>query len=248
MSDIKVLGVGLGRTGTLSMKIALEELGFSPCHHMRDTITSMTDRNHYLTMLLHNGEDEAALCAYFAGYKAAVDQPGNMFYRQLMKINPDLKLILTVRDTAEQWEKSVKETIFSGSNTSGPRRWLDNLLRALFQPDSVTTIHKIIEKTLGVNPTDHKTDLIKMYKDWNAIIKETVPADRLLVFNVKQGWGPLCGFLEVDIPDRPFPRLNNTAEWRVNVAKYVTVQYVLPSGVAIISGVVMYMLSVLSFE
>ena len=248
MSDIKVLGIGLGRTGTLSMKIALEELGFIPCHHMRDTITSMADRNHYLTRLLHDEEDEEALRAYFAGYKAAVDQPGNMFFRQLMKMNPDLKLILTVRDTAEQWEKSVKDTIFSGSNTSVTRRCLDNLLHALFQPDSVTTIHQIIEKTLGVNPTDHKTDLIKMYDDWNAMIKETVPADRLLVFNVKQGWGPLCGFLGVDIPDKPFPRLNNTAEWKLNVAKYVTVQYLLPAGLAIIAAVVMYMLSVLSFK
>ncbi|KAL5246625.1 hypothetical protein ACHWQZ_G018739 [Mnemiopsis leidyi] len=240
MSDIKVLGVGLGRTGTLSMKVALEELGFTPCHHMRDTISDPTDRNNLLTTLLHNKEDEAALSAYFAGYRAAVDQPGNMFYRQLMKMNPSLKLILTVRDTPELWERSVKETIFSGNNASGLSRWLDYLLRALFQPEAVTTTHKIIEKTLGVNPTDHKTDLIQMYNDWNDMIKETVPSGRLLVFNVKQGWRPLCEFLQVPVPDRPFPRLNNTAEWKANVAKYVTVKFLAPA--VAVAGAVLYML------
>ena len=218
MSGLQVIGAGLGRTGTLSIKQALEELGFNPCHHMKET-TMYNPRPNQTSYFkdIHLGRNKGeALEALFGGYKATVDYPGCMFYEDFMKMNPDAKVILTVRDSPEAWVKSVDETIFGGH---GEGRWFSGklhvLLRSLFvEGHHLFVIRKIMTQTHGVNPDDPKTDLAQMYTDWVNRVKETVPAEKLLVFNVKQGWKPLCDFLGVPVPDTPFPRVNSTKQFQ----------------------------------
>ena len=216
MSGLQVIGAGLGRTGTLSMKKALEELGFNPCHHMEETFLNPkpNQKSHFQDILQENNKEQA-LKALYDGYKATVDYPGCMFYEDFMKMNPDAKVILTVRDSPEAWVKSVEDTIFDGHGTnSWIFRKIHLPIRTIFlEGPHLLVIRKIMTKTHGVDPIDPKTDLAQMYTDWVNRVKETVPAEKLLVFKVKQGWKPLCDFLGVPVPDTPFPRVNSTKEF-----------------------------------
>ena len=217
MSGLQVIGAGLGRTGTLSMKQALEDLGFNPCHHMYETfVNPRANQTSLFEQILVGRNKEEAFEALFGGYKATVDYPGCMFYEDFMKMNPDAKVILTVRDSPEAWAKSVDDTIFRGHRKSNWfSRQIHHLVAAMFldSPHQLV-ISKIMIQTHGVDAEDPKTDLAQMYTDWANRVKETVPAEKLLVFNVKQGWKPLCDFLGVPVPDIPFPRINSTKEFR----------------------------------
>ena len=220
MTDLQVIGAGLGRTGTLSMKLALEELGFSPCHHMSETLKH-PDREHHFRSILKDVEDEEAIKAVFEGFKATVDQPGNIFYEVFMKLSPDAKVILTVRDSPEAWAKSAGNTIFGCNKASNWFQWkLNRFLWDIFEPSQIKMIHKLMSnsKFHGVDPNNPKTDLAQMYSDWNRRVIETVPEEKLLVFNVKEGWKPLCDFLGVQVPDKPFPKVNSTEEWNEHVS------------------------------
>ena len=196
MSNLQVIGAGLGRTGTLSLKTALEELGFSPCHHMIETM-KQPDIQLISEALFNNQEDVSALNKMFSGYQATVDYPGCMFYEQFIKLNPDAKVVLSVRDSPESWVKSVRATIFRGfvSETT---------------PKFLKILHQITIRVHGVDPNDLKTDLVEVYNEWNARVQRTVPNDNLLLFNVKEGWKPLCEFLGVPVPDKEFPKVNST--------------------------------------
>ena len=230
------------------MKLALEELGFTPCHHMTETITH-PDRNHHFRAILQDVENEEAIKAIFVGYKATVDQPGNLFYQTFMKLNPNAKVILTVRDSPESWATSARNTIFSCNNNSG---WIPSNIKRIFwdffEPPQIQLVHKIManKKFHGVDPNDPKTDLAQMYTDWNNRVIETVPAEQLLIFNVKEGWKPLCDFLGVPVPDTPFPRVNSTEEWndlvsiRIEVKLCETLPKVLLAWALLGCGYVLY--------
>ena len=219
MTSLQVIGAGLGRTGTLSLRPALEELGFKPCYHMRDTHSAVNPGKDRLFKFLAEEEDnEFYIKQLFDGYKAAINYPGCLFYEKLTKGNPEAKVILTVKDSPQAWVKSTQDTIFSGNKASN---WLTgkiNGLRLYILPSPVYYLFKIMKKVHGVNPNDPKTDLAQMYTDWNNRVIETVPAGKLLIFNVKDGWKPLCDFLGVPVPDKPFPRANNTKEWNAEVS------------------------------
>ena len=220
MTEMQVIGAGLGRTGTFSMKMAMEELGFNPCHHMWETFIH-PERNHkplFQKILKdRDGDDgEDAIKKIFGGYKATMDYPGCLFYEELMKLNPDAKVVLTVRDTPEAWVKSVTGTVFSMHEASNWLSWkFQEIIRSLAAPDHIPVIVQLMacQRGHGMSPVDPKTDLVQLYTDWVNRVKETVPAEKLLVFNVKQGWKPLCDFLGVPVPDTPFPRANSTEDW-----------------------------------
>ena len=216
MSGLQVIGAGLGRTGTLSVKQALEDLGFNPCHHMYETFKH-PERNHkhHFTSILANENVSEHLEDVFGGYKATVDYPGCMFYEDFMKMNPDAKVILTVRDSPEAWVKSVEDTLFSLHTASNWLSWkFQKIVRSVVAPAHIPVVVELMTRTHGVDPSDPKTDLAQMYTDWINRVKETVPAEKMLVFNVKQGWKPLCDFLGVPVPDTPFPRVNSSEEWK----------------------------------
>ena len=224
MSGLQVIGAGLGRTGTLSMKQALEELGFNPCHHMEETFKhpERNHKHHFISILANENVSEH-LEAVFGGYKAMVDYPGCIFYEEFMKMNPDAKVILTVRDSPEAWVKSVESTIFSRHTASNWLSWnFGKMVMKLAAPAHIPTFMELVTRTHGVDPSDPKTDLAQMYTDWVNRVKETVPAEKLLVFNVKQGWKPLCDFLGVPVPDTLFPRVNSTKEFHAKHRKQKT--------------------------
>ena len=221
MAGLQVIGAGLGRTGTLSMKLALEEIGFNPCHHMAEVMLVRADRNHLFKKIYKEEDNIEAIKELFGGYVAAVDYPGCMFYEEFMKINPDAKVVLTVRDTPEAWAKSARETIFMWNTVqSWLKRKVMVFVKVVLNPH-MYWISRMMVKVHGVNPNDPKTDLAQMYTDWNNRVIETVPAEQLLIFNVKEGWKPLCDFLGVPVPDTPFPRVNSTANFKEMMGAHI---------------------------
>ena len=204
MTDLKVIGAGLGRTGTKSLQQALVLLGFGPCHHMTDLLPD--NQEHLWPMwkeILRSSEDKSEkLKEAFRGYVATTDYPGCLFYKELLQWNPDAKVILTVRDNPEKWVESARATIFPVEST---RESDSNSARQ----ELGHSFHAYMTKVHGVDPHKPETDLRKFYLDWNEEVKRNVKEENLLVFNVKEGWGPLCKFLDVPEPEQPFPNVNS---------------------------------------
>jgi hypothetical protein len=199
---LDIIGAGFGRTGTLSLKLALEQLGFAPCYHMVEVFGRPE----------HNAVWEGAAegkptdwKSFLAPYRAGVDWPICYFWRELAGIFPDAKFILTERDP-ESWYKSISQTIIASMTR---HRESDDPVR---QKQARMGQLIVGEKTFG-NRYD-KDHVIAVYKRHNQDVKDTLPASRLLVYDTPQGWGPLCEFLGVPIPATPFPKTNSTDEFR----------------------------------
>ena len=209
--SIQVIGAGLGRTGTLSLKAALEELGFARCYHPLAVFASMDQARAWDAAARGEPVDWDRL---FAGYRATVDMPGCMFYRELLDKYPEAKVILTVRDP-ERWYDSVRQTILFAFSAFpkwivmlSPRmrvfqRMMDRLWDGLFQ-----------------GRFEDRAFAIDAFSRHNEQVRRDVPADRLLVYEISQGWGPLCAFLGVPVPEgKPFPHLNDAAEFRAQIRR-----------------------------
>ena len=216
--ELKVIGAGFGRTGTLSVKVALEELGFGPCYHMSEVFSHPDDAKQWEALTKGEPVDWGHL---LAGYQAIVDWPGCAFYEDLMQTYPDALVLLTVRDP-ENWYASASSTIFEVSRRiSGARRTfpLSLVARILFRGQLRVgrMINALIwQETFGGNFED-KDHAIAIFNQHIENVKQRVPPDRLLVYNVKEGWEPLCAFLGVDVPrDTPFPHLNDRANFAGN--------------------------------
>jgi hypothetical protein len=197
---LKVIGAGFGRTGTLSLKVALEQLGFGPCYHMVEVFPKPEAPAQWIAALDGAPDWEAI----FAGYGCTVDWPAAHFWRDLMDYYPDAKIILSVRDT-ESWFASTQATIFSPRLVSGDA--------AAIPPHILEMLTRIALADVGGSPADHDA-CIAAFERHNAEVTKTVPADRLLVFESSQGWAPLCHFLNVAVPDAPYPRANSQQEFQ----------------------------------
>ena len=198
---LRVIGAGLGRTGTMSLRDALNQLGFGPCYHMLEIIRNPGYARHWARLAQGRPVDWEEV---FAGYQASVDWPACSYWRELAGHYPDAKLILTVRDP-EQWFASTQRTIFS-----------DGHLEPFFAPGADPDWRLMIERLYGVTFHDRgqqREHAIAVFKAHNADVQRSVPRDRLLVFDVAQGWEPLCRFLGVPVPELPFPRVNTTEDW-----------------------------------
>ena len=195
---LKVIGSGLGRTGTLSTKLALEQLGFTPCHHMVEVF--MHPESVPLWIDAQNGKGDWD--AIFSGYQSMVDHPGCIHWRELMDFYPDAKVLHTLRDP-DKWFDSTQATIFDPNRSGppgGPMKTFFEQLHAWYGGD--------------IHDRAFMTDFFRRHTE--AVIAG-VPKDRLLVFEVAQGWAPLCAFLGVSIPETPFPRENSTEQFRGRV-------------------------------
>ncbi|MBT8449302.1 MAG: hypothetical protein KJO69_06410 [Gammaproteobacteria bacterium] len=202
---MQIIGTGVGRTGTYSLKLALNQLGFGPCHHMEEVLHNMPTQVPLWTAAVN---DKADWSAIYDGYPSAVDWPTAGFFRELVATYPDAKFVHTERN-AESWADSFGGTIYTllqGKDKAPPE-----------MQDWLAMASGVITKT-GFPEGLDKNGLIHAFNAHNYAVKETIPADRLLVFQVKQGWQPLCDFLGVDAPDEDFPRTNDRAEFwdRVN--------------------------------
>ena len=223
---LKVIGAGCGRTGTESLKKALEKLGFAKCDHMVELIKS-TWRVPMLEAL-HRGE-KVDFDALFEGFQSAVDFPWAMYYRQLMEAYPEAKVVLTVRDP-DAWYDSARKTIFRGMPPGA--MWVARALGVFSKnargfPRWWSYVQSAVMQDFAEGRTHDRAFMTEKFRRWNEEVQATVPKDRLLVFEVKQGWEPLCEFLEVDVPDEPFPRSNDRDSFKErtkikNMAKVIT--------------------------
>jgi hypothetical protein len=226
--SIAVIGAGFGRTGTLSLREALVRLGFGPCDHMLENFEHPERFALWQTVLRSKRAGEPIdWRPLLTGYRAVVDWPGAYFWRDLISTHPDAKVILTVRDP-ERWYDSTTRTIFrlrSPEKTgAGERAMLRLLLLAM--PGLRTAADFIDDSIWGDTCGGRFTDrehALRVFKDHIREVQAAVPADRLLVFDVKEGWGPLCGFLGVPVPkDEPFPHVNDSVSFQRQMRERLT--------------------------
>jgi hypothetical protein len=193
---LQVIGAGLGRTATFSLKFALEYLGFGPCYHMSEVFAGAR-RNVPLWVDVVQGKRNWD--TVFAGFNSTTDYPACTYWRELADYYPAAKLVLTVRDP-DSWFGSVSETIFS-----------QKMQGSLAGTPAGTMMSGVIFQAFGDRVSDRA-----FMTDWflrrNQQVIDALPSDRLLVFSPKQGWEPLCSFLAVPVPDVPFPRVNSRDE------------------------------------
>jgi hypothetical protein len=211
--SIQIIGAGFGRTGTASLKLALERLGYSKCYHMSELIQNPEQVKYWKALQDRNEPDWNDL---FKGYKATVDFPGCMYYKQLMVKYPEAKVILTLRD-ADKWWQSAHDTIYRATDNTGMRVVFNFI--GLFVPKlrkmgrvfdfARTTIWEQMFEGKFLNKEFAKATFNKFNQD----VITAVPKDKLLIFEVKQGWEPLCTFLNVPVPNEAFPKVNDTEEF-----------------------------------
>ena len=200
---LSVIGAGFGRTGTLSMKMALEQLGVGRCYHMVEVFEKPQHMALWRAAADGHPVDWDAL---LAGYGATVDWPACHFWRQLMDHFPDAKVLLTVRD-AERWYESAYDTIYQAM--IGPLPVANPETRA--QREMAVKI--VLEDTFGGRFED-RAHAIGIYERHNAEVRRAVAPNRLLVYEIGQGWEPLCRFLGRPVPADPFPRVNSRDDFR----------------------------------
>jgi len=204
---MKIIGAGFGRTGTLSLKLALERLGVGRCHHMAEVFADPAQPGIWLQVA--NGE-RRDWDTIFAGYGATVDWPGCRYWRELMEHHPQATVLLSLRDPL-RWHASVMNTIY---------RTLASELPA-DAPGPLRTQHAMVRKLVLADTFDGRLDdrdhAIAVFQRHNEAVQRAVPAERLLVYQASQGWEPLARVLGVPIPDEPFPRVNSTEEFQQNM-------------------------------
>jgi hypothetical protein len=219
---VKVIGAGLPRTGTTSMKAALERLGFGPCYHMVELMTHPGHVDRWLSVMSGQVKSREDWDGVFeGGYQAAQDWPASHYWRELADAYPEAQVVLTVRDP-HTWYPSVR-MLLSGENRpdmSGDlpepmrqrievmnrlRPMMDHIGQAYFGPEWHFRGDMVSEERA-----------VEAFNRHVASVRESVPADRLLVFDVREGWEPLCAFLGVPVPaEEPFPHLNDAESMRL---------------------------------
>jgi hypothetical protein len=197
LAGLEIIGAGFGRTGTTSLKHALEYLGYR-CYHMEEVARNYEQGHIEFWRDKYNGEKERSYDDVFKKYRATVDFPACTYYRDLMAAYPDAKVLLSVRDS-EGWWKSFDKLM----RVNASMRWL------IFIPP-VRRFYRLVgqlkQEVFGGEPDRDR--YIRVYEEHNAKVQAEVPPEKLLVWDVKDGWEPICEWLGVDVPEIPFPHSN----------------------------------------
>lgn len=202
----------------MSLKVALEELGFGPCYHMTELFEYPEHARYWEAA---RRDEPANWNAFLDEYGSTTDWPACTFYAGLMKKYPDAKVLLTVRDP-ERWYQSTRSTIYEMSRLveispySRPIFRLIGLLRPGMRAITRLTTEIIWGETFD-GRFEERDHAIGVFERHNEEVRRRVPPEKLLVYEVKEGWEPLCEFLGVGVPDRPFPSLNDAAVMRRRV-------------------------------
>jgi hypothetical protein len=195
---LSVIGAGYGRTGTLSLKAALEQLGYLKCHHMIEVLRSPEQIEAWMAAARGDPMNWDAL---FSGYLASVDWPSCHFYRELAAHYPQARVVLTVRDPRE-WYESMNATT------------LRVIRRSMAEhPDRPSLGTELVVNGAFGGDIDSAAHAIEIFEAHTAEVIAAIPAERLLVFDVREGWEPLCNFLQRDVPAAAFPRVNSREEF-----------------------------------
>lgn len=194
---LQVVGAGLGRTGTHTLKVVLERLLGGPCHHMVELFEHPEQVP--LWQAAADGEPYSEWGGVFDGYVAMVDWPGAAYYAQIADANPDALVLLSVRKDADEWWKSASNTIFPAiASVPEDDPW-------------ARMVHTMMRRHIG-SITD-EASAKAAYDRHNAEVRATIPSSRLLEWRATDGWAPLCGALGLEVPDEPFPVTNTTEEF-----------------------------------
>jgi hypothetical protein len=204
---MRLIGAGLPRTGTLTQKLALERLGFKPCYHWVNILADLDQVELWHRAL--DGQD--VLGEIFGAYDSTVDWPGGFVYQQLAEAHPDAKVLLSIRNP-DSWEPSYRETIGAFCKGDGLLRHLSDARREI--DPRWRRYLELVNRMLwdegspfaaGWDPEEMKRQMLA----YNERVKSTIPAERLLVWEVGEGWEPLCAFLDVPVPQEPLPHEND---------------------------------------
>lgn len=210
---LKVIGAGLFKSGTYSFKIALEILGFGPCYHMEEFAKNPS---HVVYWEKAENNQPVNFDEFLGGYNSGVDLPINHHVRELLEAYPDAKVVLFERDDLDAWHKSILTTIYP---TAGAE------LAPCPEPeDSFPSLRRKYILRFWMERTKEvygkKETAIAEYKRHSEEIKRIVPPEKLLVMKINEGWGPLCKFLNVPVPNVPFPHKNDTKSFVKNIEEW----------------------------
>lgn len=195
--SLRVIGAGFGRTGTASLKFALEKLLDQPCYHMIEVFRHPEHVALWHQAALGNMPDWNQI---FEGYTSAVDFPACAFWPELMRAYPDALVLLSLRDP-EEWWQSASETIL------GPH---DN---PFITDEWRQMVHAMFHRLWGKRPLDRESSIAVFNENTERAMRE-VPSERLLIWKAGDGWEPICQALGVAVPNEPFPRTNTREDWR----------------------------------
>lgn len=200
---LEVFGAGVGRTGTHSLKKALEQLGFGPCHHMLHMLEDPDSIPYWERAATGESMDWQKV---YAGFRSSVDWPGARYWQEITETFPEAKVILTLRDP-DSWYESARNSIYKAAHAPAP-------------PNAGEVYNRVVD--VGLNTVWRgifdgrfidKEWAQRLFLQHNDAVIRGVSKDRLLIFEVSQGWEPLCEFLGVPVPDTPFPRSNDRAQF-----------------------------------
>ena len=189
---LKVIGTGFGRTGTDSMRTALNILGFGPTHHMFELSENPVLYQRWIDLAHGSQADWDRL---FEGYSSCVDWPSAYYWRELVGLYPDAKVLLTWR-SAESWWESFEGTI----------------LQIMKRPKEKSLLTHFLAINVFDGKPDNQDHAIEVYNRHVDEVIAKVPQDRLLIHKLGDGWEPLCTFLNVPVPELEYPSKNTTAE------------------------------------
>jgi hypothetical protein len=210
--SLEVIESGFGRTGTASLKRALETLGFGPCHHMEEVMAHPEQVPHWEAIVAGKPVEWDEV---FRGYRSQVDWPGAHVWRELANAYPNAKVIHSIRPEEAWWTSfsaTIGKLLAMHKDVPAPPH-----IAAMLN----TMEAAIVRQTFGC-PTTDRAGVLAAYRRRTEQVREAIAPERLLVFDVSQGWEPLCAFLDVPVPGAAFPRINSTAEfWQMLEGKPV---------------------------
>jgi hypothetical protein len=208
---MKLIGAGLPRTATLSQKIALEMLGLTPCYHMVNVLGDLDEAAKWRAAL----DGEMPLTDVLDGFQATVDWPGSFFYRDLIDLYPDAKVLLSVRDD-DLWARSMRGTIWGLFYDDVLIRHLSFARASVDAPwaSYIAMMQEMWQRSGLIQGEDTTLEFMSAaVRRYNDEVQQVVPPERLLVWTPRDGWDPLCDFLELPVPDMPFPCVNDSSEF-----------------------------------
>jgi hypothetical protein len=220
---LKVIGAGLPRTGSASLKTALETLGYGECMHM-ETLFNNPQRVDYWVELFKTGTTD--FDALFDGFQSTSDFPGALLYKELLAQYPDAKVVLGLRDP-EEWYESASRTVYAFTPKTLPQKL--KLLPKKLKSQRFRNIAKtlrMVEVFLwkkffnGEFPDKAKT--IERFNQFADEVRAHVPAEQLLEYRISDGWEPLCEFLEVPVPTEPIPHRNQRDKFIAQLSKMMS--------------------------